>query len=495
MGTSFTRRNSAHLGLVASMLVAVACASGESQAPSSSEAPGQFGVSYIVSVSRPEGGRITSADGSIDCGTRNGPAAKCAPASFPWSEQPTFTATPDPDFKFIGWFADCTGTSPTCTLDTSSRKADKWVAAAFAPVASYKGHYFLVTVTPSPGGIVTTADGRIRCGTAPDTNLCGPALFGWDDDVTLTATPAAGFGFGGWSGHCSGTGVCTLNTNPQPAMDKEVSAVFAVADQDGDGLEDALDNCPTVLNADQANSDADSRGDACDPCAQDPLDDADGDGVCADVDTCPTMANADQADADVDGRGDACDPCPLDAADDADGDGICANADNCPTVTNPGQADGNADGIGDACQTLYTVLVNLSTSTYQCGSYACGQYVCGQYVCGQYQCGYSSWTGPQYCPTYCTSYCNAYCPSYCLKYLSVMVESGSWSTQCAIGGGQYSPGSPTTGTCSVQLPAGSTVNVNPFNSTGAVIEEAACQGTSSCSFPLLTNPQPVLVHY
>lgn len=36
--------------------------------------------------------------------------------------------------------------------------------------------------------------------------------------------------------------------------------------------------------------------------------DADGDGICADVDNCPDNANADQADSDGDGVGDACDP-------------------------------------------------------------------------------------------------------------------------------------------------------------------------------------------
>jgi cysteine-rich repeat protein len=37
-------------------------------------------------------------------------------------------------------------------------------------------------------------------------------------------------------------------------------------DSDGDGVCDAIDNCPTVPNPDQANADGDSLGDACDPC-------------------------------------------------------------------------------------------------------------------------------------------------------------------------------------------------------------------------------------
>jgi hypothetical protein len=75
------------------------------------------------------------------------------------------------------------------------------------------------------------------------------------------------------------------------------------ADTDADGIPDAIDNCPTTANADQADADNDSIGDACESCS-----DGDGDGVCDIVDNCPTIANSGQADADGDGIGDACDP-------------------------------------------------------------------------------------------------------------------------------------------------------------------------------------------
>lgn len=42
------------------------------------------------------------------------------------------------------------------------------------------------------------------------------------------------------------------------------SAVACPADSDGDGICDAVDNCPAVANADQANLDGDLLGDACD---------------------------------------------------------------------------------------------------------------------------------------------------------------------------------------------------------------------------------------
>src|SRR5439155_1661491 len=97
-------------------------------------------------------------------------------------------------------------------------------------------------------------------------------------------------------------------------------------DRDGDGVGDACDNCPSVYNPDQADSNGNGIGDACDGCP-----DRDGDGICDDVDNCPVVYNPDQADRDGDGVGDACD--------------------NCPDVPNPDQADGDVDGIGDACDT------------------------------------------------------------------------------------------------------------------------------------------------
>jgi hypothetical protein len=82
--------------------------------------------------------------------------------------------------------------------------------------------------------------------------------------------------------------------------------------------------------------------------------DFDGDGVPDAVDNCPTVANPGQQDSDHDGLGDACDGCPGGA--DTDNDGVCDAADNCPTVPNPDQSDVDGDGIGDRCdsQRCYT---------------------------------------------------------------------------------------------------------------------------------------------
>lgn len=103
------------------------------------------------------------------------------------------------------------------------------------------------------------------------------------------------------------------------------TGLVTAMDPDGDGIE-AGDNCPEVFNpirpldmGEQADSDGDGEGDACDPCpldadttvcaTVDPLD-RDRDGVREPTDNCPSVANPDQADRDADMKGDVCDPCP-----------------------------------------------------------------------------------------------------------------------------------------------------------------------------------------
>jgi hypothetical protein len=69
-------------------------------------------------------------------------------------------------------------------------------------------------------------------------------------------------------------------------------------------------------------------------------------------DNCPLVVNPDQADSDADGMGDACDVCPIDDDPqqiDSDGDGVGNICDNCDDA-NADQLDSDDDGVGDVCQ-------------------------------------------------------------------------------------------------------------------------------------------------
>jgi hypothetical protein len=74
-------------------------------------------------------------------------------------------------------------------------------------------------------------------------------------------------------------------------------------DTDGDGKNDAIDNCRMISNADQANEDFDTFGDACDPCPP------------FDMFMQGTMMVDANADPDGDGVGNGCDPNPTVAGD------------------------------------------------------------------------------------------------------------------------------------------------------------------------------------
>ncbi|NND91827.1 MAG: hypothetical protein HKN42_13280 [Granulosicoccus sp.] len=191
------------------------------------------------------------------------------------------------------------------------------------------------------------------------------------------------------------------------AQSGSVVVTLMPSDQDDDGAVDAVDNCPSLSNTDQADMDSDSLGDLCDP-------DPDGDGepgisgipfesgrelveaVCltchlngtagaprfndeeawnqriADAGGAPedmlgSVLNgkgAMQAFGDVystqdliqairylSGREESTGG-PTTTPEDRDLDEVADSDDNCPDVPNPSQSDNDSDGVGDACEPL-----------------------------------------------------------------------------------------------------------------------------------------------
>ena len=117
----------------------------------------------------------------------------------------------------------------------------------------------------------------------------------------------------------------------------------SVLDDDGDGLQNADDNCPSVSNENQEDFDADGLGNECD-------EDDDGDGTLDEYDDYP-FDSSEISDSDGDGVGDNADVFPNDATEtvDSDSDAVGDNGDNCPIDINTNQVDQDGDGQGDTC--------------------------------------------------------------------------------------------------------------------------------------------------
>ena len=156
-----------------------------------------------LTVTLPANGTITGS--GINCGTGG---SDCTETYTNGTVVP-LTATPDASYTFGGWTGACTGTGACSVTMTANRT----VGATFTPPR------FTLTVTPPTGGTITATG--INCGT-------GGSDCTQDYDqgtvVPLTATPATGYTFGGWTGACSGTGACSVTMTAA----RTVGATFTI---------------------------------------------------------------------------------------------------------------------------------------------------------------------------------------------------------------------------------------------------------------------------
>jgi hypothetical protein len=222
--------------------------------------------------------------------------------------------------------------------------------ASTTAVLTFRNNYVLVGL--AGGGDAGVLEISINGGAFQDILAAGGSFVGGGYNLTLAGgTNPLLVGRMVWAGDSGGYITTTVNL-PAAAAGTNIVLRFRMAaddnapspgwhidsiaireDTDGDGVADAVDNCPGVSNANQSDADGDGRGDVCD--------------------NCPSVSNANQADTDGDGRGDVCDNCPVAFnADqvDADGDGKGNACDNCPNNANADQADSDGNGTGDACE-------------------------------------------------------------------------------------------------------------------------------------------------
>jgi hypothetical protein len=149
-------------------------------------------------------GTVTSSPVGIDCGS------SCSTEVLSKTKVTLF-ATPAPGSVFAHWSGGtCSGTDP-CERKINSTRT---VKAVFNATGT---RTLAIAMTGSGAGIVKSKARGIEC-----TASCSPSIAA-GAKVSLTAVPATGSTFSGWSGACSGTSTCKV----QMSEAHSVTATFA----------------------------------------------------------------------------------------------------------------------------------------------------------------------------------------------------------------------------------------------------------------------------
>ncbi len=170
----------------------------------------------VVSLAGNGGGLVTGGS-TIACTRAAGSNSGVCGESATFGTQVTLTAVPDAQSQFGGWSGACSGQGTSCvTALTQSRS----VLATFS-----RRQVTLTLVVNGPGLGSASATGAQPCaltGTQQTTNCSQSYDVG--TAVTVSAAPASGSLFSGFSGACSGTGNCTVIMSG----DRTVSVGFGV---------------------------------------------------------------------------------------------------------------------------------------------------------------------------------------------------------------------------------------------------------------------------
>ena len=146
-----------------------------------------------VNLSGDGSGAVTSTSAGIDCSV--GADADCS-QRYREGTEVTLTAAPASGSTFAGWSGDdCGGNSQTASVTLAAGRS----CTATFDVAQQQTATLNVTVTGAGSGTVTSSPSGISCPSG-----CN-ASYDTGTEVTLTAAPASGSTFAGWSGDdCGG---------------------------------------------------------------------------------------------------------------------------------------------------------------------------------------------------------------------------------------------------------------------------------------------------